>query len=104
MQKKETRTALIMQKRNTLHLDEKKVKTHISVMQNSKHSAYYAKKGTHTALMMKKKGKHTALILQKRTRTKPNMQKITGTKLIMQKRNTQSAYYANWYYLFLGGT
>ena len=54
--------------------------------------------------MMKKKGKHTALILQKRTRTKHNMQKITGTKLIMQKRNTQSAYYANWYYLFLGGT
>ena len=93
MQKKETRTALIMQKRNTLHFDEKKVKTHISVMQNSKHSAYYAKKGTHTALM-----------LQKRTRTKHNMQKITGTKLIMQKRNTQSAYYANWYYLFLGGT
>ena len=62
------------------------------------------KKGTHTALMMKKKGKHTALILQKRTRTKHNIQKITGTKLIMQKRNTQSAYYANWYYLFLGGT
>ena len=59
MQKKETRTALIMQKRNTLHLDEKKVKTHISVMQNSKHSANYAKKGTHTALMMKKKKENT---------------------------------------------
>ena len=68
MQKKETRTALIMQKRNTLHLDEKKVKTHISVMQNSKHSANYAKKGTHTALIMKKKRKtHSAYIAKKNT-------------------------------------
>ena len=80
-----------MQKRNTLHLDEKQVKTHISVMQNSKHSAYYAKKGTHTALMIKKRKTHSSYDEKKRnTHSSYDEKKENTQRLYCKKEHAQS--------------